>query len=351
MIENILELFRDDSQNLSADNSADIGNEMINGDVHPIAMDFDGDGIADQILMGIDFDGDGIPDQVFGEFDIDNDGISDGLFSLSEFSQEGVPNLVQIESGMDLDGDGEIDALSYAELNIAGEGGGIISIFADSDGDHIWEAEQSFLVQDGNVFMLDQGELCASDAYESFDPSETDMSRVVGDPVAYMDNWHPQETNFSCAVAAQEFAIEEILGIEVDEAELRRIAVENGWLSDGGTPLMDIGRLMEHMGLNVHVSFNNTFEELCACLARGIHPVVGVDADELWSGENEEIFLPGRDANHAIQVIGVDFSNQDSPMVIINDSGVANGCGAMVPADLFMEAWEDSGCHMVEAYA
>lgn len=366
MVEDILELFGDDSQNSDADNSADVGNEMADGGIHPVAIDVDGDGAIDQILMGVDVDGDGTidqilmgfdtdgdgtADQIFGEFDMDNDGISDGFFSVSDIAQEGGSGLVHIEAGMDLDGDGEIDVLSCAELDSLGADNGVISIISDSDGDHIWEAEQTFLVQDGNVVMMDSGELGESDAYEAFNPSEADMSRVVGDPVAYMDNWHPQETIFSCAVAAQEFVIEELLGIEVDEAELRRIAVENGWLSEAGTPGMDIGRLMEYMGLNVQVSLNNTFEGLCNSLARGVHPVVFVDADELWNGENEEIYLPGRDANHAVQVIGVDFNDPDSPMVILNDSGVANGCGAMIPADLFVGAWEDSECFMAEAYA
>lgn len=57
------------------------------------------------------------------------------------------------------------------------------------------------------------------------------------------------------------------------------------------------------------------------------------------------------DADHAVQVTGIDMSNPDQPMVILNDPGAANGGGAMVPVDAFVDAWEDSGCFMVEAYA
>ncbi len=111
----------------------------------------------------------------------------------------------------------------------------------------------------------------------------------------------------------------------------------------------NVGRLLEYYGIDVEQSIGNTLDDLRNSLAESNQIIVGVDADEIWSGQNGEIFGPGMDANHAIQVIGMDESDPDDIKIIINDSGVANGQGVMVPADLFMDAWEDSGCFMVEA--
>ena len=77
---------------------------------------------------------------------------------------------------------------------------------------------------------------------------------------------------------------------------------------------------------------------------------MGIDADEMWEGGSDDFYGPGMGANHAIQVIGVDHTDPENPMVIINDSGVANGQCVSVPADLFMDAWEDSDNFMVTAF-
>ena len=38
----------------------------------------------------------------------------------------------------------------------------------------------------------------------------------------------------------------------------------------------------------------------------------------------------------------------DNVMVIVNDSGAPEGCGIAIPAETFMDAWEDSSCYMIE---
>ena len=163
-----------------------------------------------------------------------------------------------------------------------------------------------------------------------------------------MESWHVQSGN-TCAVVSQEFALESIFDREFDEDELRELAEDNGWYNNG-TSMEDVGKIMEYYGANVEQSIGNSLDDLKESLAQGNQVIVGVDADELWSGQNEEMFGPGMDADHAIQVIGFDESDMANPMVIINDSGVANGQGVMVPAEEFLDAWEDSGCFMVEAY-
>ena len=55
-------------------------------------------------------------------------------------------------------------------------------------------------------------------------------------------------------------------------------------------------------------------------------------------------------ADHAVQVIGIDDSNPQDVRVIINDSGIENGCGRSVPYLEFMESWMPSGGFMVSAF-
>jgi hypothetical protein len=61
-------------------------------------------------------------------------------------------------------------------------------------------------------------------------------------------------------------------------------------------------------------------------------------------------FAPGVDANHAVEVIGIDSSDPDNIMVILNDPGSPDGCGSMIPLEEFEDAWADSDNFMVTAY-
>lgn len=311
-----------------------------------LQMDTDGDGLVDSVQseLGMDTDGDGILDSFESMLseDTDGNGTVDTVTVIESVDEDGdgTPDMNVIAIGRDTDHDGEIDLVEVGEDY---NGDGILDTvtdFADLDGDGAFEPV------DGSA--LDG---CAP-AYENFDPSRSNSDGVIGDPADAMDSWHWQETNSSCAVASQEFVLETLTGREFSEAELRELAEENGWYDpDGGTPMDDVGNILEYMGLNVNKSQGNSISDLEECLANGGEVIVGVDSSELWEGENDDFFGPGMGADHAVQVIGIDRSNPDEPMVILNDSGCANGCGAMVPLDDFMDAWEDSGCFMVEAYA
>lgn len=294
-----------------------------------VELDIDGDGIVDR-LLGLDQDGDGVFDKVFALEDPNFDGIVDAVHMMTQ---------------IDADHDGIMDGYAFADVDFHQDVDSVISVMADLDGDGIFEAEGTYLFDGDDVFMQDGDHFTRlALAYKSFDPAAADDSSIVGNPADCLDNWHRQETDFSCAIVAQMAEIEEQLNIDLNEADLREIAIEKGWASEGvGTTPDDTGKLMEYMGISVERSYGNGLEDIRACLERGSHPIVGVDADELWNGYNEELVVPGRDANHAIQVIGIDESDPDNPMVIINDSGVPNGCGAMVPADMFLNAWDSDG--------
>lgn len=291
------------------------------------ALDTDGDGIADTFIMehGIDTDGDGLADTVVTETFVD-------------FDHDSQPDYYSITAETDIDGDGLVDHTVFLE---------------DTDGDSLFDTMAEWDAGEGGMPDMEASELLETSdagAYSEFDHfalTDAGMDGIIGSPSESLDSWHVQSGN-TCAVVSQEFVLENLFNREFDEGELRTIAEEHGWY-DNGTSMEDVGRLLEYYGANVERSTGNTLEDLRNSLLEENQIIVGLDADEIWSGQNEEMFGPGMDANHAVQVIGMDESNPDDVKVIINDSGVTNGQGVMVPAELFVDAWEDSGCFMVEA--
>ncbi|EDX83066.1 hypothetical protein S7335_244 [Synechococcus sp. PCC 7335] len=261
-------------------------------------LDLDGDGLEESYVQDIDTDGDGILDTTLVQSDMNGDGVLDDILSV---------NLI------DTDGDGVVDT-------------GIVA----------------------TPFEIG-----------SCDPNPIDG--VFGTPDEDMENWHQQTRDDTCAIASQEFVLDEVLGRDVTEQELTEVATANGWYTPGGgTPLHATGNLLEAYGVPVTQEFGGSLQDIAEKLEQGQKVIVGVDADEIWTpGENaleDDVLgdyiagyghIPGQDANHAVQVIGIDATDPNNPMVILNDPGTADGQGFRVPAGEFENAWADSQKFMV----
>ena len=319
--------------------------------VDTVAVDLDGDGLADYQQMGMDLDGDGVFERLDQFVDLDGDGVFDMAHTAMDTDGDGRFDAFQMTK--DLDGDGVFHGVELApddrepqadDQNRPDDQDG--QIF-DDEAEPFYEPEPQAEVEP----QPDPG-YGAVPNFEPFDPDEADPDKVIGDPESAMENWHWQETGSSCAVASQEFVLEELTGQEFEESDLRDLAEANGWyMPQAGTPMDDVGNILEHMGLDVERSQGNSIDDIAQCLQDGGQVIVAVDSSELWEGVNDDNFGPGMQADHAVQVIGIDYTDPDEPMVILNDPGASNGGGAQVPLDEFMDAWEDSGCYMVEAYA
>lgn len=311
-----------DAFDTNGDSMADLFDTDGNGVLD--AEDTNGDGIADafdtnsdSVIDAVDTNTDGFADA----FDTDLDGILDTFETAVDTDGDDIADMVTQTVYLDTDDDGIMDT---------------IVIQQDTDGDGIPDGFEPMLLPGG-----------AQAGSDPFQPDDADG--VVGEPEEDVQHWEFQGNTNRCAVFSQMFAIEELLGIEVDPDELTQIAEENGWY-DNGTPPNCMGKLLEHYGLQTETS-NGTIEDIRDCLANDGKVIVGVDSSEIWQGpDHEDMFSPGMQADHAVEVIGIDYSDPDHPMVILNDSGTPNGAGEMVPLDQFMDAWQDSGCLMVEAY-
>jgi hypothetical protein len=358
---------------VNGDGVTDYVTELIDDDLDgkiEIQSDFsdqDGDGVLDTQHIVEDMNEDGIidTDTIIQQIDSNRDGIIDTVYQGSDLNLDGKIDFEQVTN--DINGDGVADVISQTEYIDSNKDGIVdtISFVQDQNGDGY--VDVSTVAQDLNMdglfevvinsqnnFTPPESEAPVYDPNSggdgmNFDPNAADDSNVIGDPEESMESWHLQETDSSCAVAAQEFVLEDLLDREFTESELRDFASQNGWYSENGTPMEDVGNILEAFGLNVEKHQGGTVQDIQNCLENGGNVIVGVDADEIWYGDNDT-YGPGDDANHALEVIGIDYSNPDQPMVILNDSGNPNGCGSMVPLDLFMDAWEDSGNFMVEAY-
>ena len=287
------------------------------GDYELFYKDLDGDGEAD--IFAKDLDGDG---QIDEQNDLDNDGISE-----------------ESEYRKDKDRDDDFDEFDVVEDTIYNEAEEV----ADIDS---WEIDRTDLIELEPVFIDNMDNGSYIEDLENFDPGNVDPNNIVGNPGISMQEWECQGVDGPCAIYAQKFVIEEFTGQEIDAQEMIEIAEQNGWYNEG-TAIEDLNKMLNYCGIENEMSFDNDFHDIADCLNEGGRVIVGIDADEIWWGEND-VFSPGEDPNHAVEVIGIDYSNPEEPMVILNDSGIPDGCGVMVPYNTFMDAWADSGNLMIE---
>lgn len=360
-------------------------------------VDMDGDGAVDTIVTSIDYDNDGVANHAYAVSDTDGDGVGDTSLSMYELDTDGdgrVDTIVnETDFGMDgqvdfagaakdTDGDGVIDSYTeYQAIDSDGDGRADgFHVASDLDGDGAVD-EEYIMDTDGNIVDTDLPEDTLEDDEveepqnienpenpieepedewgndptdaeeyiinaERFDSDNYDDDDIIGNPEESMDAYHEQETPTSCAVCAQEFVLEQLTDREFTEEELRELAEENGWYEPGGGTLPhNMAKILEDFGVECTMDYDNTIEDIERCLENDGAVIVAVDIFEVYHTD-----IPGEGANHAVQVIGIDKSDPENPMVILNDSGVPDGGGIMVPLDDFMNAWADSDCQMVEAY-
>lgn len=316
-------------------------------DSYQIGADTNGDGIIDSSVELYDTDGNGIIDQTVNYADLDGDGEVDIVETIFDFNEDGAADSAAIDQLADIDGDGVIDSVVHG---VDYDYDGIIDSYEVFDYDDVMNGEELNFGSDD--FGDDgSGRGMFIDELENFDPDNADPDDIIGDPDEAMDEWEFQGDTNRCALYSQKFIIDEMTGEDVDIEEIADIAEENGWFTeDDGTNLSDMNQILNHFGIENEMSFGNDLDDLQECLSNGGKAIVSIDADEIWYGENDDIFIPNDGPNHAVEVIGIDNSDPDNPMIILNDSGNPDGCGEMVPADVFMDAWEDGGCQMIDVF-
>ena len=173
------------------------------------------------------------------------------------------------------------------------------------------------------------------------------VETIFGDPED-AENWRPQTENNSCAIACQEFVAEQLLDQEFSEQKMIEYAQERGWYEPTeGTPQSNVGNLLEACGLEVERMTNCTVTDLMQALADGEKVICGVN--NMILAEPRMADMPGLTGNHAVEFIGVDFSEPHNPKVILNDPGVKNGQAIRHDLDVFEKAWNTCNNYAVIA--
>ncbi len=169
--------------------------------------------------------------------------------------------------------------------------------------------------------------------------------------------WHHQHHDDTCAIVCQEFILESVTGLNYSENELMREAYENGWYTPGGgTPMEHVGDLLSAHGISIERGVDHSISDLETKLHEGEKVIVGVNAEDVWYPHTPSLleslltdigFMPGQQADHAVQVVSIDRTNPSNPIVLLNDSGTPDGAGERVPLSTFEHAWSASDHFMV----
>lgn len=295
-----------------------------------------------------DTDGDGIFDSLVSEIDGDGDGYFETLAISEDYDQNGIADYVRIYKDIDADGEIEMTAhLHSDETNTNYR----VEVDVDYDGDHVSDEHMEDIIPiAGTESSLPFNGMAASygsaDANGNFDP-DTPSDQVAGDPATSMEVWECQGATNRCALFSQKFVIEELTGREIDTEEFVGTAIENGWFSEeGGTTGLNMNKMLEYYGIDHEVVYDSDLSDLEDALRNGDKIIVGIDCEQVWYGKDNDLFSPTTTGNHAVEVIGIDYSDPQNPMVVLNDSGTPDGRGEMVPLDVFEGAW-DAGDHQM----
>ena len=192
--------------------------------------------------------------------------------------------------------------------------------------------------KEGNLVMSEQNEAVHAPKNFGLPESENIVSPLVN-----------QYYSDTCAIRSQELILHDF-GIELTQEQLIAQAQANGWYTEGGgTPIEDVGKLLEINGVEISRYDNGNVYNLANELAQGHRVIVGVDADELWHGgilqDIYDTFL-GESANHALIVAGLDTTDPNNVKVILTDPGTGD-VAKSYPLDQFLDAWNDSGNLMI----
>jgi LysM repeat protein len=168
---------------------------------------------------------------------------------------------------------------------------------------------------------------------------DPDAGVVHGDPSVMSDEWFLQRSSGYCVPASLTEVLSQVTGHRfADESVVVERFAELGKPVTGqGETLADAETVLDSFGVESHVESDATLSALEQYLDDGRAIVVGVNADEIWHGENTAANPTGR-ANHALLITGID---ETRGLVTLSDPGHPDGNTTEVPLDVFKEAWAD----------
>ena len=136
-----------------------------------------------------------------------------------------------------------------------------------------------------------------------------------------------------CVVKCEEYVLRE-RGQESHYQELFKEARHHNWLKKEGTPLYNIGRLLEMAQLSVARRFGGTIELVQGELENGCSVIMVINVERLTNPKSRNSTI----ANHAVVILEV---NSDDSYVEIYDPQSGNPTDRY-PMETFLNAWKPS---------
>lgn len=146
--------------------------------------------------------------------------------------------------------------------------------------------------------------------------------------------------NNLCDLECEKYVLDSF-SVSSEESELADIAVNNRWLRKEGTPLYNIGRLLEKKGFIVKRRCYGSLEESMDVISKNGIVITVVNYDIL-SG----IFPNESSSYHAVVLLG---SNVKERTVKVFDPASGNNSDNL-PLDVFTQAWADTSYYEVEIF-
>lgn len=134
-------------------------------------------------------------------------------------------------------------------------------------------------------------------------------------------------------------------GIEVEEEDMMKTSRRNYWLRNLGTPLFNMGRLLETKGFLVSRIYDAELGKIRECLRdRSVISVVNGNVLEPDRKDQPQTGL-SNDANHAVVVLSV--SDKGDSVTLYNPACADKE--TVYPMDRFIDAWNESSNYLVTA--
>ena len=92
-----------------------------------------------------------------------------------------------------------------------------------------------------------------------------------------------------CDVMCEQYILKEYLGDKAFDSYVNEM-LDNCWLKESGTPLHNMGRLLEQYGMAVSRKYDCTLEEMQDKLSKRYKLIAVVDYGQLWHKESDGIF-------------------------------------------------------------
>ncbi len=149
-----------------------------------------------------------------------------------------------------------------------------------------------------------------------------------------------QDLPTSCAIRCQQIILRDY-GIEVEEKDLREIAVHNGWYDESvGVYMRDNGKLLGCFGIEYHHSQYNNLLQIEKELAHGHRVMVNLNKAKLFG----EIEKEGHhEACHAVVITQI--SKANGWLLVMDPAKGDARQKHSIPT--FVGAWRDSNNYML----